>query len=77
MDDCYRAHAHDVMAAILVFQNNETESHVGEPNQSCGSSTLFLSAHFFVRIYLHDHGTRECIRSIGLVDMWFRGADAR
>ena len=28
---------------ILVFQNNETAAmHVGVPNQSCGSRTLFL-----------------------------------
>ena len=39
-DQNHRVFSHDVTAAILMSQNNETAAmggHVGVPNQSCGS----------------------------------------
>ena len=44
----YRAFSHDVTAAILVSQNNETAATVGVPNQSYGSWTLFLCKGFLL-----------------------------
>ena len=54
---------YDVTAAILVLQNNEmlvnemknNEKHVGVPNQSCRSSTLFLS--FYILFCSNKFGT--------------------
>ena len=44
----YRVFSHDVTAAILVSQNKWIGGHVGVPNQSCGSWTLFLCKHFLL-----------------------------
>ena len=77
LEDCYRAYAHDVMAAMLVFQNNETASCCCAKPILWEFNSFLMSALSFVPINLHDCWARQCIRSIGLVDLWFRGARAR
>ena len=43
----WRGFSHDVTAAILVFQNNETAA-ISVPRQSCGSWIFFLRKHFLL-----------------------------
>ena len=47
-----RAFSHDVStAAVLVLQNNNG-GHIGIPNKSCGSWTLFLCKKLFLFQYI-------------------------
>ena len=56
--------SHGVMAAILVFQNDETAAMLVYQTNPVGVQLFFYVDNFFVPINLHGCWTRECIRSI-------------
>jgi len=55
----YREYTHDVMAAILVFQNNETAAMLVYQTNPVGVNSFLMLELSFVPINLHGYWPRE------------------
>ena len=62
----YSAFSHDVTAAMLVYQNKETGGHIGVPNQSIETKTVFLCKQYSL-FWLKRMNTDKLVKTLYLL----------